>query len=79
MFKTAIRKYVETTGSTPDLSEVKINLGRKWAKIAAIEGKDTATASIVNEIYNARKDPKIGLFDEYKVPFTKTVNLLLKV
>lgn len=77
MFKTAIRKYVETTGSTPDLSEAKINLGRKWAKIAAIEGKDTATASIVNEIYNARKDPKIGLFDQYKVPFTKTVKTTL--
>tara|TARA_R100001443_G_scaffold4800_3_gene13408 strand:+ start:4678 stop:6213 length:1536 start_codon:yes stop_codon:yes gene_type:complete len=77
MFKMAIRKYVETTGSTPDLSEAKINLGRKWAKIAAIEGKDTATASIVNEIYNARKNPKIGLFDQYKVPFTKTVKTTL--
>jgi len=72
MFKSAISKYIKETGITPDLSSVKVNLGRKWAKYVAIEGKDTATASIVNEIYNAKSNPKIELFSKYRVPFIKT-------
>tara|TARA_A100001391_G_scaffold205167_1_gene203888 strand:- start:3695 stop:5239 length:1545 start_codon:yes stop_codon:yes gene_type:complete len=77
MFKTAIRKYTKETGNTPDLSEVKVNLGRRWAKIAALEGEKTATATIANEIYHAKNNPKVELFDQYKTPFTKTVKTTL--
>ena len=72
MFKHAMNKYIKKTGKTVDLtdSNLKRNLGKRFLKLKR-DGFNTKTAiaTITNEIYTARYNPEITLFEkDFKAP-----------